>query len=162
MINRRALWAIPLIVVAATSTSAVPSASAQDKRKFVGTWRIDPARSDRFSGNAPPETITVEGPRMTITRTRPGSATSITYMLNGTPSRNVWGPPGKPIEMSYTSVWEGHVLVTTIVGPHLTRVESRSIEADGTMRVETSWNWIKQPRGTSGRTKESWMVFVPV
>ena len=124
--------------------------SAQDKPNFAGTWRIDPARSDKYSGGAPPETITVEGSKMTVTRTRAGNSESSFYMLDGTPSKNVSGPPGKQSETIYTSKWEGNVLVTTFEFPLVSRIEKRSIETDGTMRVEAIFNFKKEPKSETG------------
>jgi hypothetical protein len=134
------------ILSAALAVAFVAGLSAQDKPNFVGTWRIDPARSDQYSGGAPPETITVEGSRMTITRTVAGNSASIVYMLDGTPSKNLSGPPGKQTEVIYTSKWEGNVLVTTFSFPLVNRTERRSIEADGTMKVEGTLEFVKQPR----------------
>lgn len=75
---------------------------------------------------------------MTVTRTRAGKTDSTVYMLDGTPSKNSVGPAGRQTEMTYSSKWEGHVLVTTIVMPAVTRIEKRSIEADGTMKSEVT------------------------
>jgi hypothetical protein len=141
------------ILSAALAVALVAGVSAQDKPNFAGTWKIDPARSDKFSGGAPPETITVEGSKMTVSRTRAGNTDSNVYMLDGTPSKNSTGPAGKQIEMTYTSKWEGNVLVTTIVMPKVTRIEKRSMEADGTMKNEVTFNF------PDGRTETGWMVF---
>ena len=149
----------PVVLSAALAIAFVAGVSVQSRPDFTGTWRIDPARSDKFSGGAPPETITVEGSKMTVSRTRAGNTASAVYMLDGTPSKNVSGPAGNQTEITYTSTWEGNVLVTTIPAPNLTRIERRSIEADGTMKVETTWNWIKRPPGASGPTEVSLMVF---
>ena len=46
--------------------------------------------------------------------------------------------PNGPVENVYTSTWEGDALVTTITGPGMSRIERRSIEADGTMKVQTA------------------------
>ena len=50
---------------------------------------------------------------MTIIRTIAGNSTSTVYMLDGTPSKNMSGAADKQREITYTSKWEGHVLVTT-------------------------------------------------
>src|SRR5690349_15279454 len=119
---------------AAKATPYGTSASAQAKPDFTGSWRIDPSKSDKFSGGAPPETITIEGSTMTVIRTRAGNKESSVYMLDGTPSKNNVGPPGQQMERTYNSKWEGNVLVTTIVNPMMTRIERRSIQEDGTMK----------------------------
>ena len=104
--------------------------SAQDKPNFAGTWK--PA--DSFNRT----TITVEGSRMTVTLTLAGNSDSTVYMLDGTPSKKtIKGPGGKPVEQVYTSTWEGNVLVTTITTPGPNpMIEKRSIDADGTMKIE--------------------------
>lgn len=140
------------IVSAAFVVAFIAGASAQVKPDFRGTWKIDPARSDRFSSGAPTETITVEGTRMTVSRTRAGKTESVVYMLDGTPSKNLSRPGGPQMELIYTSTWEGNVLVTTIVLPKMTRIEKRWIQADGTMKNEVTF---KFPH----KTETGWMVF---
>ena len=142
-----------LVLSTALAVAFVAGVSAQGKPNFVGSWRIDPARSDKFSGGAPPETITVEGSKMTVSRTRAGNTDSFVYLLDGTPSKNMSGPAGKQTELTYTSKWDGNVLVTTIVMPMVTRIEKRSIEADGTMKNEVTFNF------KDGRSETGWMVF---
>jgi len=141
------------ILSAAIAVAVVTGVSAQARPDFTGTWRIDPARSDKFSGGAPPETITVEGSEMTVTRTRAGNTDAFVYMVDGTPSKNSVGPAGRQTDMTYTSKWEGDVLVTTIVLPKVTRIEKRSIQADGTMKNEVTFNFL------DGKTETGWMVF---
>ncbi|MDQ3071069.1 MAG: hypothetical protein M3R55_15235 [Acidobacteriota bacterium] len=142
------------ILSAVLAIAFVAGVSAQAKPDFVGKWRIDPARSDQYSGGAPPETITVEGSKMTVTRTRAGNTESTVYMLDGTPSKNMVGPAGRQTQTIYTSKWEGNVLVTTFAFPAVNRIEKRSIEADGTMKNEVTFNFTKD-----GRTETGWMVF---
>ena len=43
--------------------------------------------------------------------------------------------------------------VTTIVMPKVTRIEKRSIQADGTMKNEVTFNF------PDGKTETGWMVF---
>jgi hypothetical protein len=61
-------------------------------------------------------------------------------MLDGSVSKNTQAGRGggEPVEITYTSKWEGNALVTTIVNPRGTSTEKRWIEADGTMVVETT------------------------
>jgi hypothetical protein len=118
------------ILSAALATAVVAGVYGQDKPNFAGTWR--PA--DSFNRT----TITVEGSRMTVTLTLAGNSDATVYMLDGTPSKKtIKGPGGKPIEQVYTSKWEGAVLVTEITTPGPNpMIEKRSLEADGTMKVE--------------------------
>jgi hypothetical protein len=104
--------------------------TAQDPPGFAGTWK-SPDSFDRWM-------ITVEGTRMTVTRTVAGNSESTVYMLDGTPSRNIAGKGGVEVEQTYTSKWEGSVLVTTIATPNSSRTERRSLEADGTMKVQST------------------------
>ena len=99
--------------------------SAQDKPNFAG----------KYEGGF---TITVEGSKMTVTRTVAGNSESTIYMLDGTPTKNVIGKGGVEVELTYTSAWEGNVLVTTIVSGNSTRIERRSIEPDGGMKLHST------------------------
>ena len=103
--------------------------SAQDKPNFAGTWKA--------AGNFNWWTITVEGNKMTVTLSIAGNSESTVYLLDGTPSKKIIEGPAGTMELVHTSRWEGDVLVTTITGPGQERIESRSMEADGTMRVKT-------------------------
>jgi hypothetical protein len=134
----------------------VAGVSAQDKPDFTGSWKPDPARSKTIGGLGPAQTITVEGSKMTIILTTAGNSTSRVYMLDGTPSKNIVGAAGNEREITYTSKWEGNVLVTTYTpSPLYTDVERRSIEADGTMKVEVTHNFTKEP----GKSEASTRVF---
>ena len=118
------------ILSAVLAVALVASVSAQEKPNFAGTWK--PA--DSFNRTK----ITVEGSKMTVTLTLAGNSDSTVYMLDGTPSKKtIKGPGGKPVEQVYTSTWEGNVLVTTITTPGPNpMIEKRSIDADGTMKIE--------------------------
>jgi hypothetical protein len=138
-------WAILAAVI---TVASVTSVRAQERPNFEGTWQIDTTRSRYYAG-ASLETITVVGSKMTISRTVAGKTTWTEYLLDGTPSRNVAGSAGKQIEMIYTSRWEGNALVTTIPAPAVNRTEKRSIEADGTMKVELTFDFVKENRSES-------------
>ena len=118
--------ALLLAIVAIVFVTAV---SAQDKPSFAGTWKSDNSYNLW--------TVTVEGNKMTLTTTVAGNTSEPTvYLLDGTPSVMKMEGPNGPIEIVHTSTWEGPVLATTIKAPQMTRVERRSIEADGTMKVQ--------------------------
>jgi hypothetical protein len=117
-----------LSVVAAIAFMA--GVSAQEKPNFAGTWKS--------SGSFDSWTITVEGSKMTLTRTVAGNSESTVYLLDGTPSKKTFEGQTGTLETVYTSTWEGAVLVTTIKAPFGTSVERRSIEADGTMKVQNT------------------------
>ena len=125
--------------------------AAQAKPNFAGTWQLDPEKSTmgggrqgggrQGGGNAAgvPLTIAVDGQKMSITRTFGENTQTTVYLLDGTPSKNM--QPGRQgaeaTEVTYVSKWEGNVLVTTITTAQGARTEKRSIEADGSMKVET-------------------------
>jgi hypothetical protein len=119
--------AILSVALAIAFMAGVP---AQDKPDFAGTWKA----SSSFNV----WTITVEGSTMTVTMTVAGNSESTVYLLDGTPSTNTIEGPNGPSEIVYTSTWEGDVLVTTITAPTMTRIERRSIEADGAMKVQNT------------------------
>lgn len=120
---------------------------AQAKPNFAGTWTLDLDKSVMAGGGGrqggmgqQPLTITVDGPKMSISRTMGQSGNTVTtvYMLDGTESKNqqMGRQGGEPVTITYVSKWEGSVLVTTITNPRGTSTEKRWIEADGTMVVE--------------------------
>ena len=134
-------------LTAALAIALVAGVGAQGKPDFTGSWKPDPARSKTIGGLGPAQTITVDGSKMTIVRTVAGNSSSVVYMLDGTPSKNLLGQPGNQREVTYTSKWEGNVLVTTYApSPAYTDVERRSIEADGTMKVEVTHTFTKEPK----------------
>jgi hypothetical protein len=123
------------IVSVALAIAFTAGVSAQDKPNFAGTWKA--------SGSFNTWTITVEGSRMTVTMTVAGNSESTVYMLDGTPSKKTVDGPSGPVENVLTSTWDGDVLVTTITAPGMARVERRSIEADGTMKVQTTFTMMQ-------------------
>ena len=123
------------ILLATLAIAFMAGVSAQDKPNFAGTWRA--ASSFNMW------TITVEGSTMTVTMTVAGNSESTVYLLDGTPSKKTLDGPNGPIENVLTSAWEGDVLVTTITGPGMSRIERRSIEADGTMKVQTTFTMMQ-------------------
>src|SRR5687768_9530010 len=119
------------IISAAVAVAFVIGVSAQDARSFVGTWRTDMTRSNTGSGTVgPDQTITVEANKMTVTQTSvSGNSSSRVILLDGTPS--------KEGDNSVITRWEGSVLVTTTSAPSGgERIEKRSMEPDGAMRVD--------------------------
>jgi hypothetical protein len=119
-----------LLLSAALAIACIAGVSAQDKPNFAGTWKAN--------GSFTLWTITVEGNKMTLTQTIAGNSESNVYMLDGTPAKKTVEGPNGPMEFINTSTWDGNVLVTTIEAPTMTRVERRSLEADGTMKVQTT------------------------
>ena len=76
---------------------------------------------------------------MTVTNTIAGNSESTVYLLDGTPSKKTFEGPNGPMENVYTSTWEGDVLVTTIKTAFgSTMIEKRSIQPDGTMRIQNT------------------------
>lgn len=123
--------------------------AAQAKPNFAGTWTLDAEKSVMGGGGGrqggmgqQPLTIVVDGSKMSISRTMGQSGNTVTtvYMLDGTVSKNTMAgrQGGEPTEVTYTSKWDGAKLVTTIVNPRGTSTETRWIDADGTMVVETT------------------------
>ena len=135
------------ILSAAIAVALTAGVLAQDKPNFAGKWTMDVEKSDPMGGGnrgggapAGPITITVDGQKMSISRTAGENTITTVYMLDGTPSKNTQAgrQGGEPVEIVYTSKWEGNTLVTTIANPRGTSTEKRSIAADGTMVVEST------------------------
>jgi hypothetical protein len=130
------------ILSTALAIAFLATVSAQGKPNFAGTWKA--------SGSFNSWTITVDGSKMTITMMVAGNSDSTVYMLDGTASpKTIEGPMGVSQEI-YTSTWEDNVLVTTIAGPNMTRIERRSIEADGTMKVQSTITMLQGKPGPPG------------
>ena len=123
------------ILSAALAIALMAGVYAQDRPNFAGTWKA--------SGSFNSWTITVEGSKMTVTMMVAGNSDSTVYLLDGTPSTKTMEGPNGPIENVLTSTWEGAVLVTTITAPGMARVERRSIEPDGTMKVQTTFTMMQ-------------------
>lgn len=118
-------------VLFAAAIAFMPGVPAQEKPNFAGTWKADNSYSL--------VTITVEGSRMTITNTVAGNSESTVYLLDGTPSKKTFEGPNGLMENVSTSTWEGDVLVTaTRTGFGSTMIERRSIQPDGTMRIQNT------------------------
>jgi hypothetical protein len=131
------------ILSAALAIAYIAAVSAQDKPNFAGKWKA--------AGSFNSWTITVDGNTMTVTMTVAGNSESTVYLLDGTPSKKTFEGPNGPMENVYTSSWEGAVLVTTIkTGFGSTLIEKRSIEPDGTMRVQTTLNIPGKPSPPPG------------
>ena len=128
---------------------------AQSKPDFTGAWKPDPARSKTIGGLGPEQTIKVDGSKMTIIRTVAGNSSSIVYLLDGTPSKNTLSNGSAEMEQTYTSKWDGNVLVTTWASATITNIERRSIQEDGTMKVEVAHHFNKEP----GKSETSTRVF---
>ena len=118
------------ILSAALAIALMAGVSGQDKPNFAGKWKA--------AGSFTSWTIAVEGSKMTVTMTVAGNSDSTVYLLDGTPSTKTMEGPNGTVENVFISTWEGDVLVTTITGPGMSRVERRSIQADGTMKVHTT------------------------
>ena len=142
---KRAILSAAIAVALVASNAAYAAGDiAQGKPNFAGTWLQDVSGAaqgagGRQGGTPTPQTIAIDGNKLTISRAMGGNTVSTVYLLDGTPSKNM--QPGRQgaeaTEVTYVSKWEGSVLVTTITTPQGARTEKRSIEADGSMKVET-------------------------
>lgn len=143
---KRAMFAAIVAVVFAAGVMA------QAKPNFAGTWTLDAEKSVMPQGRgggqgggrqggmgAAPVTIAVDGQKMSVSRTMGQSGNTMTtvYMLDGAESKNMQMGRGGGSEAVYKSRWDGAKLVTTITGVMGTSTETRWLEADGTMVVET-------------------------
>ncbi len=153
-------FAILALVVAAAL--AVPGiAVAQAKPDFSGKWVQDLEKSDPMrgpgggGGPATPATLTITqtAADLTIETTRGANTSKAVYKLDGTESVNAGARGGQAKTKSHfegsTLVTEGTQTMTTPMGEMTMEMkEVRSIEADGTMLVQTT---TKSPRGENTR-----------
>lgn len=122
---------------------------AQAKPDFSGSWTLDAEKSvmpmrggggggGRGGGGMAAVTIKIDGATMTSTREGMNGPVVTTYMLDGTESKNMQMGRGGQSEAVYKSTWDGAKLVTTITTGNGTATETRWLEADGTMVVESN------------------------
>lgn len=129
------------VIVALSLAAAV---TAQARPDFSGTWTLDAEKSvmgrmgGGRGGGMAEVTITIAGPTMTVVRQGMNGPVSIVYKLDGAESKNMQMARGGSAEAVYTSRWDGAKLVTTIAGGMGTATETRWLEPDGTMVVETA------------------------
>lgn len=116
-------------LVAATVSCLVAGVSAQRRPDFSGTWAIDLVRSEGTSPANANTVIVVTQDEKTLTIEQPGSP-KIVYHLDGTPVKN--SRITRPGDVTYTSVWLGDKLVTTVTGGQPGQKEIRFL-ADGEM-----------------------------
>lgn len=142
------------ILSVALAIACMAGVSAQSKPNFAGKWKT--------AGSFNTWTITVEGNKMTVTMTVAGNSDSQVYMLDGTPVTTKAEGPAGVSEIVYTSTWEGDVLATTIAAPQMIRIERRSIEPDGTMKVNSTITMMQGKPVPPGSPSPPPMVFTKV
>jgi hypothetical protein len=131
------------ILSMALALAVFAGVTAQAKPNFAGKWKA--------AGSFNSWTITVDGSKMTVTMTVAGNSESTVYLLDGTPSKKTFEGPNGLMENVSTSTWEGDVLVTTTkTGFGTTIIEKRSIQPDGTMRVQTTLEIPGKPSPPAG------------
>jgi hypothetical protein len=106
-----------------------PGVSAQSRPDFSGTWAIDYARSKGISPANADTVIVVTQDAKTLTIEQKG-VPKIVYHLDGTPAKN--SRITRPGDVTYTSVWQGDRLVTTVTGGQPGQKEIRYL-VDGEM-----------------------------
>jgi hypothetical protein len=145
-------------VIAATVLAVATVAGAQ-KPDFSGTWTLDPAsapaggggRGGGALGNGP-ATVKQTADALTIDRSMSDSKVTLTYKLDGTPSRNMMmGPGGQQADSLSTAKWDGSKLTIVTkqeMNGQLTEfTQVWTVENDGsTLTVETT-----NARGTQKR-----------
>ena len=126
---------------------ALPAMAIAQTPDFSGKWtqdmeKSDPAPQGRGGGGARgPQsfTITQTATEITMERETPNGAMKTVYKLDGSDSVNAGGRGG---DITSKSTWDGGKLVTkysrTMGENTIEVVETRSLEADGTMLVTTA------------------------
>ena len=123
---------------------AVPALATAQTPNFTGKWVQDMDKSDpapQGRGPAGPQTLTLTqtAADLTIERETPNGVMKTVYKLDGSPSVNAGGRGG---EITSKTVWEGSKLVTkysrTMGENTMEVVETRSLEADGTLLLVTA------------------------
>jgi hypothetical protein len=123
---------------------AIPAMAIAQTPNFSGKWTQDMEKSDPPMGGRGPAgpqnlTITQTATEFTIERETQAGVQKTVYKLDGSESVNAGGRGG---EVKSKSAWEGGKLVTkysrTMGEATVEVVETRSLEADGTMTVVTA------------------------
>jgi hypothetical protein len=109
---------------------AVTVLAAQRRPDFSGTWQVDLERSKGASPANANMVVVITQDAKTLTIAQKGLPT-VVYHLDGTPAKNV--RVGRGGEATFTSVWEGDRLVTTITGSQEGQKETRFIDSTGQM-----------------------------
>ena len=120
-----------LIVLLGCVTVAL---SAQRRPDFSGTWQVDLERSKGASPANANMVIVITQDAKTMRIEQKGLPT-VVYHLDGTPVKNT--RVGRGGDATFTSVWDGDRLVTTITGGQEGQRETRYLDSTGQM-VEVS------------------------
>jgi len=133
-----------VLVALLAAALAVPAVAAAQTPNFSGKWISDPERSDPMGGGRGPAgpqalSITQTATELVLERETPNGVMKTVYKLDGSPSVNAGGRGG---EVTSKSAWEGSKLVTkytrTMGENSVEVVETRSLEADGTLLLVTA------------------------
>ena len=124
---------------------ALPAMAIAQTPNFTGKWAQDMEKSDppmaggRGPGGPQNLTITQTATEITFERETPNGVMKTVYKLDGSESVNAMGRGG---EVKSKSAWEGGKLVTkysrTMGEATVEVIETRSLEADGTLTVVTA------------------------
>ena len=127
------------------AVSVAAGVTAQATPDFSGTWVLDTEKSvmgrmggGRGGAGMAVVTITISGSTLTATREGMNGPVSTVYKLDSSESKNRQMGRGGSADAIYKSRWEGAKLVTTITGGMGTATETRWLDADGSMVVETT------------------------
>ncbi len=132
------------LAILLTVALAVPSFAQAPKIDFSGKWiqdmeKSDPAPAGRGPANPQQITIAQTPTELTIERTTAQGTQKTVYKLDGSESTNAMGRGG---DVKSKTNWDGPKLVTKYqrtMGENTVDVtETRSLEADGTLKVVTA------------------------
>ena len=129
-----------LVAGALALVLAVPSANAQDKPNFAGSWTLVPDPNATQGGGrggggglGQAATITQDAKTLTITRTTQAGEVKTVYNLDGSESKNMMNMRGGQVEQVSKATWEGTTLVinsTTTMGEN-TVTSKQTFALDG-------------------------------
>lgn len=137
----RKLTALLLMLVA-------PVAARAQHPNFSGRWTYDAAQSGSGAGapSAATMVITQSGNTLkndqTVTSANGTETASVTFNLDGSPSKNTMNAQGMALDLSSIATWEGSTLVVTttadIQGNQLKTVDHWSLDASGKVLTMTT------------------------
>ena len=94
----------------AAAILAMAAVAWAQKPDFSGTWTLDSASAPAAGGNAlgnGSATVKQTADALTIERTMGDAEVTLTYKLDGTPSRNTMMVRGQPADSLSTATWDG-------------------------------------------------------
>lgn len=133
----RRIAALLMLVVAPL---AAPLAAQTVHPDFSGKWTLDPAQSGAGADGVSATVVVTQTEKslkvdQTISSAMGNQQNSLTYAIDGTPSKNTVSAQGMNLELNSTTAWDGSTLVITttadVQGNSIKTVDHWSLDSTG-------------------------------